>query len=173
MRHNISAILSWEIRSNAFLRSSCAMNTGMFHSRANSVQRSIMYTASAPCLCGMKAVCSVFQERGGTRCTQEFAESGQATDGTKLIETSRMCFFWNERRHDPKPCLLKVARGEHILYLERKAHNLLLKQCEKHLSRHSVPARLALFQLGQTLPDITWGDFNLQGSIVTRAQPEQ
>ena len=59
LRHNISAMLSWEIRPNAFLRSSCAMNTGMFHSRASSVQRSIMYTASAPCLCGMKAVCSV------------------------------------------------------------------------------------------------------------------
>ena len=87
MRHNISAMLSWEIRSNAFLRSSCAMNTGMFHSRASSVQRSIMYTASAPCLCGMKAVCSVF-------------------------------------------------------------------------SRHSVRAPLALFQPGQTLSDITWGDFN-------------
>ena len=55
---------------NAFLRSSCAMNTGMLHFRASSVQRSIMYTASAPCLCGVKAVCRVFQERGGSFSNQ-------------------------------------------------------------------------------------------------------
>ena len=84
-----------------------------------------------------------------------------------------MWFFGNERRHDPKPCLLKVERGEHNLKVSRKAHNLLLRQCEKHLSRHSVRARLALFQPGQPLPDITWGDFNLLGSIVQRSPPFQ
>ena len=31
------------------------------------------------------------------------------------------------------------------MYVSRKAHNLPLKQCEKHLSRHSVWARLAIF----------------------------
>ena len=51
------------------------MNTGMFHSRASSVQRSIMYTASAPRLCGMKAVCSVFQERGGSFSNQMYPRS--------------------------------------------------------------------------------------------------
>ena len=77
------------------------MDTRMLHSRASSVQRSIMYTASAPCLCGMKAVCSVFQEMGGSFSNQmypqEFAKGGQATDGTKIIETSRMGFFWGMR----------------------------------------------------------------------------
>ena len=51
------------------------MHTGMFHSRASSVQRSIMYTASAPCLCGMKAVCRVFQERGGSFSNQMYPKS--------------------------------------------------------------------------------------------------
>ena len=36
-----------------------------------------------------------------------------------------------------------------------------------------LPARLALFQPGQTLPDITWGDFNLLASIVQRSPPFQ
>ena len=47
----------------------------MFHSRASSVQRSIMYTASAPCLCGMKAVCSLFQEIGGSFSIQMYPRS--------------------------------------------------------------------------------------------------
>ena len=34
-------------------------------------------------------------------------------------------------------------------------------------------ARLALFQPGQTLPDITWRDFNLLGPIVQRSPPFQ
>ena len=50
--------------------------------------------------------------------------------------------------------LLKVERGEHILYVSRKAQILLLWQSEKHLRRYSVRARLALFEPGQALPDI-------------------
>ena len=44
------------------------------------------------------------------------------------------------------------------------------------LARHkicSVRARLALFQPGQTLPDITWGDFKLLGAIIQRSPPFQ
>ena len=51
------------------------MNTGMLHSRASSVQRSIMYTAPAPCLCGMEAVCSVFQEMGRSFSNQMYTRS--------------------------------------------------------------------------------------------------
>ena len=62
-----------------FLRSSCAVYTGMLHSRASPVQRSIMYTASVPCLCGVKAVCRVYPRREEavtvTRCTPRVCET--------------------------------------------------------------------------------------------------
>ena len=61
--------------------------------------------------------------------------SGNRWDGTR--------FFGKERRHDPKPGLLKVERGEHALYVSRKAHNWFLRQGEKHLRRHSVRDRFS------------------------------
>ena len=92
--------------------------------------------------------CRVFQEMGGSfsnqMYTQEFPKGGQATDGTELVEASRIWLFGNERRHDPKAGLLKVERGEHILYVSHKARNVLLRQGEKYLRRHSVRARLSL-----------------------------
>ena len=134
----------------------------------------LMYTASAPCLCGMKAVRSVFQERGGSFSNQMYPRSFRKVVkqlmGRKLIETSRMWFFWNERRHDPKPCLLKVERGEHVLYVSRKAHNLLLRQCEKRLSRHSVWARLALLQPGPKHCQISRGETSISWAPLSIAR---
>ena len=140
-------------------------------------QRSIMYTASAPCLCGKKAVCRVFQEIGGSFSDQMYPRSLRKVVrqlmGRNSLRPLGCGSLGSERRHDPKPCLLEVERGEHNLHVSRKAHNLLVKQREKHLSRHSVRARLALFQPGQTLPDIAWGDFNLLGPIVQSSPPFQ